>query len=93
MITTATDYDAWRPHSDVVTASQVIQTLQANANTSRCVAAAILGNLHLALQGEDLLTEEKGSMAFSIMPRSAEQKKEDVEKLAYILPEYFGPAN
>jgi len=89
LITTATDYDAWRPHSDVVTASQVLQTLQANANTSRLVAAAILGDLHLSLQGDDLLSEEKGSMAFSIMPRSTEQKKEDVEKLAYILPEYF----
>jgi len=92
LIATATDYDSWRPHSEVVTASQVIQTLQANANTSRHVAAAILEDLHVAAQG-DLLTEEKGSMAFSIMPGSVDRKGEDVEKLAYILPEYFKPAN
>ncbi|KAF8548512.1 Methylthioadenosine phosphorylase [Imleria badia] len=92
LIATATDYDSWRPHSEVVTASQVIQTLQANANTSRHVAAAILEDLHVAAQG-DLLNEEKGSMAFSIMPKGADQKEEDVKKLAYILPEYFKPAN
>lgn len=90
LIATATDYDSWRPHSDVVTASQVLQTLQANADTSRHVAAAILEDLHVAVQG-DLLDDEKGSMAFSIMPKSAHQKKEDVEQLAYILPAYFKP--
>ena len=92
MIATATDYDSWRPHSEVVTASQVMQTLQANANTSRHVAAAVLEGLHVAAQGS-LLSEEKGSMAFSIMPRSVGPKEEDIEKLAYILPEYFKPAN
>jgi len=92
LIATATDYDSWRPHSEVVTASQVVQTLQANANTSRHVAATIVEDLHVAAQG-DLLNEEKGSMAFSIMPKSVEQKAEDVEKLAYILPEYFKAAN
>lgn len=70
----------------------MVQTLQANANTSRHVAATILEDLHVAAQG-DLLNEEKGSMAFSIMPKSVEQKAEDVEKLAYILPEYFKAAN
>ncbi|KAF8123211.1 nucleoside phosphorylase domain-containing protein [Boletus edulis] len=92
LIATATDYDSWRPHSEVVTASQVMQTLQANANTSRHVAAAILEDLHITAQG-DLLSEERGSMAFSIMPRSANQKEEDIEKLAYILPEYYKPVN
>ena len=37
----------------------------------------------------DILTEEAGSMQFSIMPRSGEQKEEDREKLRYILPAYF----
>lgn len=69
-----------------------MQTLQANANTSRHVAAAILEDLHVAAQG-DLLNEEKGSMAFSIMPRNTDQKEVDIEKLAYILPEYFKCAN
>ncbi|KAH7888277.1 nucleoside phosphorylase domain-containing protein [Phlebopus sp. FC_14] len=89
LIATATDYDSWRPNSEAVTAAEVFKTLQTNANTSKHVAAAILEDLHLAALQGDLLSEEKGSMQFSIMPRSGGQKKEDVEKLAYILPEYF----
>ncbi|KIJ13896.1 S-methyl-5'-thioadenosine phosphorylase [Paxillus involutus ATCC 200175] len=93
LIATATDYDSWRPHSETVTASQVLQTLQANANCSRHVAASILEDLHLAASQGDILSEEKGSMSFSIMPKSGDQKDEDVQKLAYILPQYFNPAN
>ncbi|KAF8835047.1 Methylthioadenosine phosphorylase [Paxillus ammoniavirescens] len=93
LIATATDYDSWRPHSETVTASQVLQTLQANANCSRHVAASILEDLHLAAFQGDILSEEKGSMRFSIMPRSGDPKDEDVQKLAYILPQYFNPAN
>ncbi|KIK77876.1 hypothetical protein PAXRUDRAFT_834819 [Paxillus rubicundulus Ve08.2h10] len=93
LIATATDYDSWRPHSETVTASQVLQTLQANANHSRHVAASILEDLHLAAVQGDLLSEEEGSMSFSIMPKSANQKDEDVKKLAYILPQYFTAAN
>ncbi|KIJ59784.1 hypothetical protein HYDPIDRAFT_32887 [Hydnomerulius pinastri MD-312] len=92
LIATATDYDSWRPHSEAVTASQVFQTLQANANTSRHVAASILEDLHLAALQGDLLSEEKGSMSLSIMPRSGDQKEEDIQKLAYILSAYFQPA-
>ncbi|KAF9236994.1 nucleoside phosphorylase domain-containing protein [Melanogaster broomeanus] len=56
-------------------------------------ASAILEDLHLAAMQGDLLSEEKGSMSFSIMPRSVGTKEEDAQKLAYILPEYFKPAN
>ncbi|KAF8987116.1 hypothetical protein BDQ17DRAFT_1548260 [Cyathus striatus] len=34
--------------------------------------------------------EEVGGIKFSIMPRSGEQKMEEKEKLAFVLPEYFG---
>lgn len=92
LIATATDYDSWRPQSDAVTAFEVLKTLQANADTSRLVAAAVLedlvGALSVAGQGE-LLQEVAGSMKFSIMPRSEQQKPEDRQKLAFILPEYF----
>ncbi|RDB30409.1 S-methyl-5'-thioadenosine phosphorylase [Hypsizygus marmoreus] len=94
LIATATDYDAWRPHSDAVTAAEVLKTLQANADTSRLVAAAILEGLHSTVSddggnhgsvsgdGEDLFLEEVGSMKFSIMPRSVKQKPEDRKRLA-----------
>jgi len=91
LIATATDYDSWRPQSEPVTAAEVFKTLKENADTSRLVAARVLEELHLEIgtEGRGLLLEEEGSMKFSIMPRSGEQKPEDRKKLAYILPEYF----
>ncbi|KAK0227098.1 nucleoside phosphorylase domain-containing protein [Armillaria nabsnona] len=91
LIATATDYDAWRPHSDTVTAAEVFKTLKANADTSRLVAATVLDELHAAISasGENFLLEQVGSMSFSIMPRSEKQDPEHRKKLAYVLPEYF----
>ncbi|KAF8644339.1 hypothetical protein AX16_008546 [Volvariella volvacea WC 439] len=97
LIATATDYDSWRPNSEAVTAAEVFKTLQSNADTSRLVAATVLGDLHSAITNtsagssdeDGFLLEEVGGMQFSIMPRSEKQKPEDRKKLAYILPEYF----
>jgi 5'-methylthioadenosine phosphorylase len=89
LIATVTDYDSWRPNSEVVTTVEVLKTLKANAETSRHVAATILQELHEATLQGDILSEEVGSMRFAIMPRSEHQKQEDREKLRYILPEYF----
>jgi 5'-methylthioadenosine phosphorylase len=89
LIATATDYDSWRPNTEAVTAAEVFKTLQSNADTSRRVAARILEDLHDAASKGDILTEEVGSMKFSIMPRSEGQRVEDVRKLGYVLPEYF----
>lgn len=89
LIATATDYDAWRPNTETVTAAEVFKTLQSNADTSRLVAAKILEGLHDAARKGDILTEEVGSMKFSIMPKSQGQREEDIRKLSYVLPEYF----
>jgi len=96
LIATATDYDSWRPHSDVVTAAEVFKTLQANADTSRHVAATVLDELHRVIDGEtngvsgaELLLEEAGSMKNSIMPRHEKAKEEDRRKLEFILPQHF----
>ncbi|KIM77049.1 hypothetical protein PILCRDRAFT_12397 [Piloderma croceum F 1598] len=86
LIATATDYDSWRPHSDSVTAAEVFKTLKQNADTSRHVAAAVLEDL---VKETNLLEAEAGSMKFSIMPRTAEQKASDLKKLSYVLPDYF----
>ncbi|KAI0786551.1 Methylthioadenosine phosphorylase [Abortiporus biennis] len=89
LIATATDYDSWREEEGAVTAAEVFKTLTTNAETSRVVAATILDELHSAALEGDILTEEVGSMKYSIMPRSEKQKDEDREKLSYVLPEYF----
>ena len=93
LIATVTDYDSWRVHESAVTAADVFKTLKANADTSRNVAAAILGELHEVvgseLHNDHILSEERGSMRFSIMPRSEKWNADDVKKLSFILPEYF----
>ena len=89
LIATATDYDSWRPNNGAVTAAEILKTLQSNADTSRQVAAKILEDLHDAASDGGILTEEVGSMKFSIMPRSQGQEGEDIRKLSYVLPEYF----
>jgi len=89
LIATVTDYDSWRPNSEAVTASEVFKTLQANAETSRHVAATILQELHAATLQGDILSEEAGSMRLSIMPRSTQQRQEDRDKMRYLLPAYF----
>jgi len=89
LIATVTDYDSWRPNAEAVTAAEVLGTLQGNAETSRHVAATILQDLHAAALQGDILSEEVGSMRYSIMPRSAQQKQEDRNKMRYVLPAYF----
>jgi len=89
IIATATDYDSWRLESDAVTAHDVLQVLKQNAETSKHVAAYVLEELHHALE-DNLLNEEVGGMRNSIMPRSDAQPEEDIHKLAFVLPEYFG---
>lgn len=84
-----TDYDSWRPNTEVVTAAEVFKTLRGNAETSRHVAGTILQELHAAALEGDILSEEVGSMQSSIMPRSAQQKQADRDKLRYVLPTYF----
>jgi len=89
LIATVTDYDSWRLNTDAVTAAEVFRTLRDNAETSRHVAGTILQELHAAVRQGDILSEEVGSMQASIMPRSAQQKQADRDKLRYILPAYF----
>jgi 5'-methylthioadenosine phosphorylase len=93
LIATVTDYDSWREDSEAVTAAEVFKTLRENAETSRHVAGTILQELHVAALQGDILSEELGSMRYSIMPRSAEQSQEDRDKLRYILPTYFSEEN
>ncbi|KAI1792609.1 Methylthioadenosine phosphorylase [Ganoderma leucocontextum] len=89
LIATVTDYDSWRENESAVTAAEVFKTLHANAKLSRDVAATVLEELNGAAAQGDLLIEEVGSMQYSIMPRSEQQKPEDRQMLAYILPKYF----
>lgn len=89
LIATSTDYDSWRENSEAVTAAEVFKTLKTNADTSRRVTELIIADLHSAAESGDILSEESGSMQYSIMPRSEKQKDEDKQKLAFILPTYF----
>ncbi|KZT40938.1 Methylthioadenosine phosphorylase [Sistotremastrum suecicum HHB10207 ss-3] len=90
LIATATDYDSWRPHEAAVTVADVFKTLKTNAEISRHVTAAVLTDLHAAVEEGDILTESIGAMKFSIMRPAT--TSEDLAKLHYILPEYFPAA-
>ena len=90
LIATSTDYDdSWCENSEPVTVVEVFKPLQTNADTSRRVTELIVSNLHDAADSGDIIYEETGSMKFSIMPRSRQQKGEDRQKLPYVLPDYF----
>ncbi|KAL5530836.1 MEU1 [Sanghuangporus sanghuang] len=89
LIATSTDYDSWRENSEAVTAAEVFKTLKTNADTSKRVLELIVADLHDAADSGEILSEEAGSMQYSIMPRSEKQSEEDRKKLAFVLPAYF----
>ncbi|KAF8581399.1 Methylthioadenosine phosphorylase [Ramaria rubella] len=89
LIATSTDYDAWREGEETVSAAEVFRTLKTNADTSRHVTAQILEELHTALETGSLLTEEEGSMKYSIMCDIALVPEKSRKRLAFILPNYF----
>lgn len=64
--------------------------LAISGNSNACASDP---NAVVSSEGKDLLLEEVGSMKFSIMPRSLPEKPEDLKKLAFVLPEYFGDSN
>ncbi|KAG8835836.1 S-methyl-5-thioadenosine phosphorylase [Serendipita sp. 399] len=88
LIATATDYDAWREDAEPVTVAEVIKTLTKNAELSREVAAAIIGELHAGIASKEVVSDVEGGMEYAIITQPPHQKPEDREKLAYILP-YF----
>ncbi|KAJ7108495.1 Methylthioadenosine phosphorylase [Mycena epipterygia] len=97
LIATATDYDSWKLSEAGVTAADVFKTLQTNASTSRLVAAFVLDELARGIAADPdklmpILTEEEGSMNFSMMrlSRAEQDDPKAAQQLAYILPNYFG---
>lgn len=72
-----------------MTVPEVLKTLHDNAETSRRVAAHILGRVHSMVEKNEVLTHATGSMKYSIVTQPEFQTVEDRTKLAYILPEYF----
>ncbi|KAB5590151.1 5'-methylthioadenosine phosphorylase [Ceratobasidium theobromae] len=88
LIATATDYDAWRVSEEPVTVAEVFKTLQSNADRSRKVTATILEELHELVERGEILTSAEGGMQYSLVTRH--WSEEDREKLAFVLPKYFG---
>lgn len=72
-----------------MTAAEVFKTLKANADMSRHVTSEILEDLHSVVETGELLSEEEGSMKYSIMRDPALVPEEGRKRLAYILPNYF----
>ncbi|QRV87105.1 5'-methylthioadenosine phosphorylase [Ceratobasidium sp. AG-Ba] len=88
LIATATDYDSWRVSETPVTVAEVFRTLTENADRSRKVTATILEELHELVESGSVLTNAEGGMKYSMITRDWPQA--DREKLAFVLPTYFG---
>jgi 5'-methylthioadenosine phosphorylase len=59
-----------------------------HSSTSRLVASSILAELHEAVVNKAVTADIEGSMQYSIITAQNHQRREDKEKLRFILP-YF----
>ena len=91
MICMATDYDCWREGEEVVDVASVIANLGANSGNASRLLLGLIPAVEKALDGKELKSLErlKGSMRFAGITDPKVRKEETVEKLRYILPDYF----
>lgn len=66
-----------------------MKTLSTNAALSKHITASILGAVHEAVVGGQVLTQAQGSMKYSLMTSHNLITPEELYKLRYIHPEYF----
>lgn len=90
LVCTSTDYDAWREGSEPVTVEEVMRVLKTNADVSKHITASILGAVHEAVSSKQVGTQAEGGMRFGCMTPHKEVDPEELYKLKYLLPAYFG---
>ncbi|GAA5906835.1 hypothetical protein JCM6882_006842 [Rhodosporidiobolus microsporus] len=90
LVATSTDYDAWREGEEVVTVEAVMKVLKTNAELSKHITAQILGAVHDAVASKQVGASAEGSMRYSLMTPHKEVDPEELYKLKYLLPAYFG---
>lgn len=91
VICMATDYDCWRevPGEDV-SVEAVIKTLKMNGENAKKLLVAILPDLERGLSGTGRGAVRKGQNKFACITAPGHRSAEQVRKLDFILPGYFG---
>ena len=99
MICMSTDYDSWHDTNETVSVEMVMGHMAANAENAKHVVAAVLnvlGEVEDGSEQEDgiraVLTGQQweGQTKFAAgMTKMAGRKKETVEKLKWLFPDYF----
>ncbi|WFD30447.1 S-methyl-5'-thioadenosine phosphorylase [Malassezia sp. CBS 17886] len=88
MLTTATDYDAWRESSDAVSVAEVIESLRANAEASQVVTKALIDHVAELVRDGDakIVRGAKNGMRHSIMTKPEHIEPQVLARLRYVLP-------
>ncbi|GAA5906839.1 hypothetical protein JCM6882_006843 [Rhodosporidiobolus microsporus] len=87
----STDYDAWRKGKEVVTVAAVMKVLKTNAELSKHITAQILAAVHDAVALKQVGASAEKGMQYSLMSRPPQgSRPEELYKLKYLLPAYFG---
>ncbi|KAK0191686.1 hypothetical protein F5146DRAFT_1121848 [Armillaria mellea] len=91
LIATATDYDAWRPRSDTVTATGVFKTLKANTDTPRLVATTSVGRATCCrLKKQD--PEDRKKLAYVLPEDFAELQRLSIIRCNHVMPRPYNRA-
>ena len=67
-----------------------MKTLSTNASLAKHITASILSVVHDAVASGTVLTQAEGAMKYSLMTNHSHVSPEELYKLRYILPAYFG---
>ncbi|CAI2183450.1 10267_t:CDS:2 [Funneliformis geosporum] len=89
MVCMSTDYDCWRQGEEAVTVEAVMKVMSQNSAQAKRLLEAILPDLEQALK-DGKFESIKGHASYSFVTTREARKAEQVKKLKYVLPEYFG---
>ncbi|KAJ3317323.1 hypothetical protein HDU76_001231 [Blyttiomyces sp. JEL0837] len=91
MVCMSTDYDCWRVDEEAVTVEKVMGNMGANAATAKDLLKVLIPELEVRLKENAVegVLKIRGTMKFSGVTDPAKRPAATVEKLHYLLPEYF----
>ncbi|KAJ3292090.1 hypothetical protein HK104_005565 [Borealophlyctis nickersoniae] len=95
MVCMSTDYDCWKEHEEAVSVEAVFANLGANGSNAKKLLSAVIPAVASALQKGELAGVKalEGASRFAVVTPQGKRNPEQVAKLDYILPGYFGSAN
>lgn len=66
-----------------------MKTLHTNATLAKHIAVEVLGAVHAAVEGGEVLTNAEGGMKFSLVTGLEHVGEQEKKELSYLLPAYF----